>query len=103
MSTLAETKVITTHLPLPLADKLDAMAAQLDRSRGWIVKQAVSAWVQHEEELSRLTREAMVDVDEGRVVNHSAVRTWADSLSQPTELMKAAKVTKTTKLPKVTR
>ena len=51
-----ETKFITTHLPLPLADKIDQLAARLERSRGWIVKQALSAWVEQEEERNRLIR-----------------------------------------------
>jgi predicted transcriptional regulator len=38
-----ETKVLTAHVPLPLAEKTDQMAARLDRSRGWIMKQALSA------------------------------------------------------------
>lgn len=29
-----ETKVLTAHVPLPLADKVDQRAARLDRSRG---------------------------------------------------------------------
>jgi predicted transcriptional regulator len=90
MAVTAETKVITTHLPLPLADKLDAMAVQLERSRGWIMKQALSAWVQQEEELSRLTREAMADVDAGRVVDHSVVRAWCDRLASQAVGKKAA-------------
>ncbi|WOX46584.1 ribbon-helix-helix protein, CopG family, partial [Serratia marcescens] len=28
------TKVITAHVPLPLAEKVDEMAAKLERSRG---------------------------------------------------------------------
>ncbi len=75
-----ETKVLTAHVPLPLAEKVDQMAARLERSRGWIVKQALSAWIDQEEERSRLTREAMVDVDTGRVIDHQAVQAWADSL-----------------------
>ena len=77
----AETKVLTAHVPLPLADKVDQLAAKLERSRGWIVKQALSAWVDQEEERSRLTREAMADVDAGHVIDHQAVQAWADSLS----------------------
>ena len=38
-----DTKVLTAHIPLPLAEKVDQMAARLERSRGWIVKQALSA------------------------------------------------------------
>jgi predicted transcriptional regulator len=76
----ADTKVLTAHIPLPLAEKVDKIAARLERSRGWIVKQALSAWVEQEEERRRLTLEALDDVDAGRVMDHQAVQAWADSL-----------------------
>lgn len=82
----AATKVLTAHVPLPLAEKVDQVAARLERSRGWIVKQALSAWIDQEEERSRLTREAMDDVDAGRVIDHQAVLAWAESLSTPDPL-----------------
>ena len=75
-----ETKVLTAHVPLPLAEKVDKLAARLERSRGWIVKQALSAWVDREEERHRLTLEALADVDAGRAIDHRAVRAWADGL-----------------------
>lgn len=75
-----ETKVLTAHIPLPLAEKVDEIAARLERSRGWIVKQALMAWVEQEEERSRLTREALADVDAGQVIDHQAIQAWADSL-----------------------
>lgn len=75
-----ETKVLTAHVPLPLAEKVDRLAQRLDRSRGWIVKQALSAWVEQEEERRRLTLEALADVDAGNVIDHQAVQAWADSL-----------------------
>ncbi|MCP5228895.1 MULTISPECIES: ribbon-helix-helix domain-containing protein [Candidatus Accumulibacter] len=81
-----ETKVLTAHIPIPLAEKVDQMAARLERSRGWIMKQALSAWIDQEEERSRLTREALADVDAGRVIDHQAVQAWADSLSSDTPL-----------------
>jgi predicted transcriptional regulator len=74
------TKVLTAHVPLALAEKVDQLAARQDRSRGWIVKQALAAWIEQEEERSRLTREALADVDAGRVIAHQAVQAWADSL-----------------------
>lgn len=76
-----DTRVLTAHVPLPLAERVDQLAAKLERSRGWIVKQALAAWVDQEEERSRLTREALVDVDAGLVIDHQAVQAWADSLS----------------------
>jgi predicted transcriptional regulator len=76
----AETKVLTAHVPLPLAEKIDQLAARLERSRGWVVKQALTAWVDQEEERSRLTREALADVDARMVVDHRSVQAWAESL-----------------------
>lgn len=77
----APTKVVTAHVPLNLAEKVDAMAARLDRSRGWVVKQALSAWVDQEEERHRMTLQALADVDAGRVIDHSNILAWADSLT----------------------
>ena len=75
------TKVLTAHVPIPLVDKVDQIAARMERSRGWIVKQALSAWVDQEELRRRMTLDAMADVDAGQVIDHQAVQAWADSLS----------------------
>ncbi|HEX7855872.1 MAG TPA: ribbon-helix-helix domain-containing protein [Sphingobium sp.] len=77
----AATRVITAHVPTGLADKVDALAERLERSRGWIMKQALSAWIDQEEERHKLTLEALAEVDAGHVINHDAVIAWADSLS----------------------
>src|SRR5436853_7560925 len=76
----AERKVLTAHVPIELADKVDELATRLERSRGWIVKQALSAWVESEEERHTLTLEALADVDAGLVIDHQAVQAWADNL-----------------------
>ncbi|WBX82943.1 CopG family ribbon-helix-helix protein [Sphingosinicella microcystinivorans] len=75
-----DTKVLTAHVPLGLAEKVDSMAARLERSRGWVMKQALAAWVDLEEERHRMTLEALADVDAGRVIDHQAIQAWADSL-----------------------
>ena len=74
------TKALTAQIPAPLAAKVDRMAARMERSRGWVVKQALSAWVEQEEERSRMTHEALANVDAGLVIDHQAVQAWADSL-----------------------
>jgi predicted transcriptional regulator len=73
-----ETKGLTAHVPLPLAEKVDQLAARLERSRGWIVKQALTVWIEQEEERRRLTLEALADADAGRVTDQKAVQAWAD-------------------------
>ena len=81
-----DSKVLTAHVPLPLAEKVDELAARLDRSRGWIVKQALTDWVEQEEERYRLTRIALSDVDEGRVIGHARMLAWVDSLDTDSPL-----------------
>lgn len=75
------TKVLTAHLPLALAERVEQMAGRLERSRGWIVKQALSAWLEQEEEKHALTLEGLADMDAGLVIDQQAVQAWADSLS----------------------
>jgi len=81
-----ETRVLTAHVPSELADKLDQLAKQMDRPRGWIVKQALAAWIEDEEERDRLTREAMAQVRAGRAIEHSRVKEWVASLGTPDPL-----------------
>jgi len=60
---------------------VDKLADRLERSRAWVVKQALSAWIDQEDERQRLTLEALADVNAGRVIGHQAVQAWADSLA----------------------
>jgi len=87
----SETKVLTAHVPLALAEKVDAMASRLERSRGWVMKQALAAWVDLEEERHRMTLEALADVDAGRVIDHQSIQAWADSLNTGKPLPSPAK------------
>ena len=86
MATTAKTRSVTAHVPEQLAKKVDLMAGRLERSKNWIVKQALSTWIDQEEERSRLDLEALADVDAGRVIDHQAVQAWADRLSTETPL-----------------
>ncbi len=78
--------MITAHVPLPLAEKVDSLANRLERSKAWIMKQALAAWIDQEEERHRLTLEAMVDVDNNAVIDHQSVQAWAESLSTETPI-----------------
>ena len=44
-----ETKMLDAHIPLPLAERLDALALDLALPRDVIVTEAVTAWLDHEE------------------------------------------------------
>jgi len=77
------TRVVTAHLPKELAEKLDGLAGQLDRPRGWLVKEAVEAYVGLAEERRRETLAALEEVDADRVVDHAEVETWVAGLGRP--------------------
>jgi len=75
-----DTRVVTSHLPADLAEKLDGLAERLDRPKGWIVKQAIASYVALEEERYRMTLEALEDVDAKRTVDHAEIEAWADRI-----------------------
>ena len=77
------TRVVTAHLPRELAQKLDGLADELDRPRGWLVKEAVEAYIGLAEERRRETAEALAEVDAGQVIEQSEVEAWTASLVSP--------------------
>jgi predicted transcriptional regulator len=76
------TRVLTAHIPLDLAEQIDAIAQRTERPKGWIVKQALAAWVADAQARHQLTLEALADVDAGRVIDHAAIETWVASLDK---------------------
>ena len=76
-------RVVTAHIPIDLAEQVDLLAARLDRPKGWIVRQALASWVELEAKRHQLTLEGLADVDSGRVVDHVSVVAWAKNLDQP--------------------
>ncbi len=73
-------RVVTAHVPADLAKRLDGLADRLDRPRGWVVKEALEAYVGLAEERHRETLAALRDVDSGRLVEHDEVESWAAGL-----------------------
>jgi predicted transcriptional regulator len=76
----AETKIVQASIPLPLAEKIDDMAATREGGRAEIVEQALREWIGREEERVRRTNEALASVDAGRVIDDEDVEAWVNSL-----------------------
>ena len=66
-------RVVTAKLPDVLVSRMDEIADRIDRSKGWIVRQAVAEWLAEEQRRHELTLEAFKDVDEGRTIPHEEV------------------------------
>ena len=82
MQAHAHTKVLTAHIPELIVEKIDQIASRLDRSRTWIIKQALTTWISQEERRRQMTLEALSDVDEGRVVDNQTIQNWVNSLDK---------------------
>ena len=85
-SSIMETRVLTAHVPVELAEQVDRHAKSLERSRGWIVKQALSEWLYNEEEKDRLTREALDSVERVGTIPHEEVVAYFESLGSDNPL-----------------
>lgn len=68
-----EGRVVTAKLPDDLVSEMDELAQRMDRSKSWIVRQAVSEWLAEEGRRNDLTREAMKSVDEGSFLSQEDV------------------------------
>ena len=68
-----EGRVVTAKLPDELVSQMDAVAARIDRSKSWIVREAVSEWLAEEQRRYELTLEAMSSMDAGRSFSQEEV------------------------------
>lgn len=75
-----QTRVFTTHVPIPLAEQVDALAEQMERPRGWIIKQALKQWVDMETLKQAYVKKGLADVKAGRVATHGEMKEWIKGL-----------------------
>jgi len=68
-----EGRVITAKLPEDLVSEMDKVAARIDRTKSWIVRQAVAEWLAEERRRDELTWEAMKSVDDGDFLTQGEV------------------------------
>jgi len=66
-------RVVTAKLPDDLVSRMDEVSNRIDRSKSWIVRQAVTEWLAEEQRRYDLTLEALKDIDEGRTFSHEEV------------------------------
>ncbi|HEX2601197.1 MAG TPA: ribbon-helix-helix domain-containing protein [Gemmatimonadaceae bacterium] len=66
-------RVVTAKLPDDLVSQMDAVADRIDRTKSWIVRQAVSEWLAEEQRRYELTLEALQSVDEGRAFSQEEI------------------------------
>ena len=68
-----EGRVVTAKLPDDLVSQMDEIADRIDRSKSWIVRQALSEWLAEEQRRYELTLEALKSMDEGRTYSQEEI------------------------------
>ena len=72
----------SVRMPDDILQRLDATAARLRRSKGWIINDAVREYLEREDLRQRRneeTREALAELEAGQVVDGEEVLAWVDS------------------------
>lgn len=74
--------VTTVRLQAEVEHQLEAIANRLHRSKGWVINQALSEYIdkqQLEQDRWKQTLDAMESAAEGKVVDASEVHSWLSS------------------------
>lgn len=66
-------RVVTAKLSDGLVTQMDEVAKRIDRTKSWIIRQAVTEWLAEEQRRYELTVEALKSVDEGRTFTQEEV------------------------------
>ncbi|QFY60791.1 hypothetical protein FZ934_10395 [Rhizobium grahamii] len=75
-----QTKTFTSSIPLPLAERLDAIIEQFEIPYDQIVTEAITAWIDNEQERRLAALRALASANSIAVEGHRIID-WADSLS----------------------
>ena len=81
--------VTTVRLQADVEQQLEAIADKLKRSKGWVINQALSEYIdkqQLEQQRWQQTLDAMESVAQGKVVDASEVHRWLSSWGTDHEL-----------------
>jgi predicted transcriptional regulator len=69
-------RVVTANLPDELVSRMDEVAERMDRTKSWIVREAVAEWLAEEQRRYELTLEALKSVDEGRTFTQDEIERY---------------------------
>lgn len=80
-----ETSMLSIRLPNDLRDEIDRVARQQHRSRSFVVKEAINAYVEGQRAYYAAIDEALAEADRGDVVDGAPVVNWLQSWGTRTE------------------
>ncbi|EHJ5407591.1 ribbon-helix-helix protein, CopG family [Salmonella enterica subsp. enterica serovar Wedding] len=75
-------QTISAQVPVELALAVESLAAELDRSKSWVIKEALLSMLAERERRHQSVQAGLADVDAGRVVSHSDMVDFTNRLKQ---------------------
>lgn len=75
-------QTISAQVPVELALAVENLAIELDRSKSWVIKEALLSMLAERERRQQSIQAGLADVDAGRVVNHSDMVDFANRLKK---------------------
>lgn len=81
---------ISIRLDEATREKLNALAQSQDRSRSWVVNDAIQAYFEHQDWIVEAIKVGIADAEAGRLVPHE------DVMAELNEVIEAARLKSTT-------
>jgi len=75
-------QTISAQIPTEMAAAVENLAIELDRSKSWIIKEALSAMLAERERQHQRIQAGLDEVDAGLVVSHSDMVGFANQLKK---------------------
>ncbi|MGC0944088.1 ribbon-helix-helix domain-containing protein [Pantoea agglomerans] len=75
-------QTISAQIPTDLANAVENLAVELDRSKSWIIKEALTTMLAERERRHQRIQAGLADVDAGRVVSHSDLVEFGNRLKK---------------------
>ncbi|HCB5683132.1 TPA: ribbon-helix-helix protein, CopG family [Salmonella enterica subsp. enterica serovar Wien] len=75
-------QTISAQIPVELAAAVENLAVELDRSKSWVIKEALLSMLAERERRHQSIQAGLADVDAGHVVSHSDMVDFANRLKE---------------------
>lgn len=75
-------QTISAQIPSELAAAVEDLAAELNRSKSWIVKEALTSMLAERERRHQQIEAGLADVDAGRVVSQKEMMNFVEQLKK---------------------
>lgn len=75
-------QTISAQLPVELVQAVEELAKEMDRSKSWIIKEALTSMIEARKQRNQMIQAGLDDVDAGRVISHDEMIDFAKRLKE---------------------